>query len=171
MRKILIIGCSGAGKSTLSRKLGEKLAIPVIHLDQLWWREGWNHISREEFDEALEREMEKETWIMDGNFNRTLPVRVQHCDTVIFLDFPRYLCFLGIFQRILTTYGKVRPDMSPGCPERIDWDFLKFVWNFKNADRVENYERLEKDPPEKLIVLKNRREVHDFLASLDPACN
>lgn len=133
MERILIIGCGGAGKSTLARQLGEKLAIPVVHLDKLFWKPGWTERSDEEFDVLLEQELEKPRWIMDGNFNRTMPQRMGKCDAIIYLDFSRFACLRGVLKRVLTTYGKVRPDMGEGCPERIDFEFLKWVWNFKKT--------------------------------------
>ena len=136
MERILIIGCGGAGKSTLARQLGDKLNIPVVHLDKLFWKPGWVEMPKDEFDALLRQEMAKERWIMDGNFNRTLPERIARCDTMIYLDFSRFACLCGVIKRVLTTYGKVRPDMGDGCPERIDWEFLKWVWNFnKNANQ------------------------------------
>ncbi len=166
MERIVIIGSGGAGKSTLARHLGEKLRIPVVHLDQLWWRPGWQHISREEFDALLEVQTDKPRWIMDGNFDRTLPQRVAKCDTVIYLDFPRLTCLLGVAKRILTTYGKVRPDMGEGCPERLDWDFLKWVWGFNKAHRETYYRLLNEAEGVEIIVLKNRRMVKRFLSAL-----
>ena len=166
MERIMIIGCGGAGKSTLARQLGEKLNIPVVHLDKLFWHPGWVESSKEEIDEKIRIEMEKPQWIMDGNFNRTLPERLKCCDTVIYLDFSRVSCLLGVAKRIITTYGRVRPDMGEGCPERIDLDFLKWVWNF-NKNKRENYYRLLNEAEGvETIVLKNRRMVRRFLNSL-----
>ncbi len=166
MERIMIIGCGGAGKSTLARAMGEKLNIPVVHLDKLWWRPGWEHVSQEEFDALLGEAVQKEKWILDGNYNRTMPLRLPYCDTIIYLDFSRLACLLGVAKRILTTYGKVRPDMGPGCRERIDLDFLKWVWNFNKEHREKNYRLLRQAQGVQTIVLKNRRQVKRFLASL-----
>ena len=163
MQRILIIGCSGAGKSTLARKLGEKTGLPVVHLDALFWKPGWVESEREVFDARVLAELEKPAWIIDGNYARTLPVRLEKCDTVIYLDFPRWLCILGVLKRVLTTYGTVRPDMPEGCPERFDWEFLKWVWNFNRNNREKTWVQLEKLPAEKVMILKNRREVRKFL--------
>ena len=166
MERIMIIGCGGAGKSTLARQLGEKLNIPVVHLDKLFWKPGWVESAKEEIDAKIMEELSKPQWIMDGNYNRTLPRRLRYCDTVIYLDFSRFACLMGVAKRIITTYGKVRPDMGEGCPERFDLDFLKWVWNF-NKNHRERYYRLlnETDGIEK-IVLKNRRAVKKFLKSI-----
>lgn len=163
MQRVLIIGCSGAGKSTLARKLGEKTGLPVVHLDALFWKPGWVESEREVFDANVRSELEKTKWIIDGNYARTLPVRLERCDTVIYLDFPRWLCILGVLKRVLTTYGTVRPDMPEGCPERFDWEFLKWVWNFNRNNREKTYGQLVKLPADKVIILKNRREVRKFL--------
>ena len=118
---------------------------------------------REVFDAKVLAELEKPAWIIDGNYARTLPVRLEKCDGVIYLDFPRWLCILGVLKRVLTTYGTVRPDMPEGCPERFDWEFLKWVWNFNRNNREKTWAQLEKLPAEKVIILKNRREVRRFL--------
>ena len=167
MERILIIGCGGAGKSTLARQLGEKLNLPVVHLDKLYWKPSWVESSKEEIDEKIQQELEKPQWIMDGNFNRTIPHRIQYCDTVIYLDFSRTACLLGVLKRILTTYGKVRPDMGEGCPERFDLDFLKWVWNFNKKNRENYYRLLNETEGVETIVLKNRRMVRRFLQSLE----
>ena len=166
MQRILIIGCSGAGKSTLARKLGEKTGLPVVHLDALFWKPGWVESEREVFDARVLAELEKPAWIIDGNYARTLPVRLEKCDTVIYLDFPRWLCILGVLKRVLTTYGTVRPDMPEGCPERFDWEFLKWVWNFNCENRKKIYATLKAMLPEQLIILRSRREVKKFLNTL-----
>ena len=166
MERILIIGCGGAGKSTLARQLGEKTGLPVVHLDKLFWHPGWVASSKEEIDAKIHAELEKPRWIMDGNYNRTLPERVKYCDTIIYLDFSRMACLLGVLKRVITTYGKVRPDMGEGCPERFDPDFLKWVWNFNAKNRESNYKLLNETEHAETIVLKNRRMVKRFLKSI-----
>ena len=166
MERIIIIGCGGAGKSTLARQLGEKLGLPVVHLDKLFWKPGWVEMPGDEFDALLYQEMAKEKWIMDGNFNRTLPARIAHCDTIIYLDFSRFACLMGVLKRVITTYGTVRPDMGDGCPERFDWDFLKWVWDFNKNKREKYYRMLNEAEGKQTIVLKNRRMVKRFLDTL-----
>ena len=162
----MIIGCSGAGKSTLARALKEKLGLPIVHLDQLWWQEGWEHVTREEFDDRLNMALRMDRWIMDGNYSRTMEARLAKCDTIIYLDFNRWECLLGMLQRVLGNLGKVRPDMAAGCPERFDWDFVKWIWNFNKQNRVRNYTWIAKTKHAKSIVLKSRQEVNRFLQSL-----
>jgi adenylate kinase family enzyme len=166
MERIMIIGCGGSGKSTLARQLGEKLKLPVVHLDQLFWRPGWVSISKDEFDRVHEAALAEEKWIMDGNFDRTIPRRLERCDTVIYLDFSRFACLMGVLKRVLTTYGNVRPDMGEGCPERMDLDFLKWVWNFNKNKRERIYGLLKEAEGVQVIILKNRRMVKKFLSEL-----
>lgn len=166
MQRVMIIGCGGSGKSTLARQLGEKTGLPVVHLDKLFWKPGWVETPKDEFDAILRREIAKDQWIIDGNFNRTIPERLARCDTVIYLDFSRVACLLGVLKRVLTTYGTVRPDMGEGCPERIDFTFLKWVWNFNKNKRQRNYQLLEEATHAEVIVLKNRRQVKKFLQTV-----
>ena len=167
MKRVLIIGCGGAGKSTLARALGEKTGLPVVHLDSIFWLPGWVEMEKDAFDQRLREEMAKETWIMDGNFNRTMEERIAHCDTIIYLDFSRFACLRGVLKRVITTYGKVRPDMGEGCPERLDWEFLKWVWNFNKNKQERYYRMLNEAEGKETVVLKNRRMVKRFLRSVE----
>ena len=167
MERIIIIGCGGAGKSTLAQQLGKKLNIPVVHLDKIFWKPGWVETPPEEFDELHRRELARDQWIMDGNFNRTMPERIARCDTVIYLDFSRMACICGVVKRVLTTYGTVRPDMGEGCPERVDLEFLKWVWNYNRDKKERNYRLLNEAEHAQTIVLKNRRAVKRFLKAID----
>lgn len=166
MERVLIIGSSGAGKSTMAVALGEKTGLPVVHLDKLFWRENWQSVSKEEFDALLGMELEKPKWIIDGNYDRTLPMRMARCDTDIYLDYTRWQCMLGIAKRILTNYGKVRPDMGSGCPERFDWGFIKWVWNFNRDKRAKLYRQIQQAENINVIILKNRKEGKAFLQNL-----
>ena len=166
MKKIIVIGCSGSGKSTLSRKLSEITQIPVVHLDKLWWKPNWETVSRDEFDVRHRAAMEEPTWIMDGNFSRTLPERIDNCDTVIYLDFNRMTCIMGVLKRVFTGLGKVRPDMGEGCPERFDWRFLVWVWNFNKKNRAKTYQLLAEAQHAKVHILKNRKQVNQFLSNI-----
>lgn len=132
MRKILIIGCCGAGKSTLSKQLSQQLDLPLYHLDQLWWRPGWKHIERDEFDRQLHEILLRSAWIIDGNFLRTLPERLRYADTVIFLD---YSCKRCLWQTVKRFLFRNRQDKLPGCAEQLDVDFIRFVWNFRQTVR------------------------------------
>lgn len=167
MQRVMIIGCGGAGKSTLARQLGEKTGLPVVHLDQIFWSPGnWKHLSREEFDPLLMAEVEKEKWIIDGNYDRTLELRLAKADTVIYLDFSRWLCLTGWLKRVITNWGKTRPDMAPGCNEWFDPAFVQWLWKYNRENRQRNYDLIAKYPSARPVILKNRRQVRKFLESL-----
>ena len=167
MKRVLIIGCGGAGKSTLARKLGEKTGLPVIHLDQIWWAPGnWKHVEREEFDKRLTEEMEKAKWILDGNFNRTLEARLEKCDTVIYLDYPRLVCLKNWVGRVIKNWGHHRLDMAEGCNEWFDPEMAHWIWNFNKKNRAHYYTLLNKQAGKQIRILKSRREANVFLSSL-----
>ena len=167
MERIMIIGCGGAGKSTLARQLGEKLDLPVVHLDKIWWAPGnWQHATREEFDARLMREMEKPQWILDGNFNRTLEYRLEKCDTVIYLDLPRIVCLTSWLGRVIKNWGTARPDMAEGCNEWFDPEMAKWIWRFNKQNRKRYLQMLSGLEGKRVYILRNRREVKKFLETL-----
>ncbi|GAA0086680.1 DNA topology modulation protein [Clostridium sp. CTA-7] len=162
-KRIIIIGCGGSGKSTLARKLYEKTNLPIVHLDKLFWRKGWQSISREEFNKLLQIKLKEDKWIIDGNFDRTIEERLNRCDTVIFLDYPRRTCLISAIKRVISNYGKVRPDMGEGCPEKFDFEFLKWIWNFNKEHRDKYYQLLKEIENKKIYIFKNRKECNEFL--------
>ena len=164
-QRIMIVGCSGSGKSTLARKLAEATGLPLVHLDRLWWREGWQHISREEFDVLLRAEVEKNQWIIDGNFDRTIDIRLEKCDAVIFFDLPRMVCIMSVIKRVISSYGRTRPDMGSGCPERFDLSFLKWVWNFNRDKRGKCLSRIAASG-KTLYHIRSRKELPALIADL-----
>ena len=167
MERIIIIGCGGAGKSTLARKLGEKTGLPVVHLDQIFWAPGsWKHMGKEEFDEILLGEMEKPRWIMDGNYNRTIPRRIARCDTVIYLDFSTFACLRSWIGRVIKNWGTTRADMGPDCKEWFDPEMAGWIWRFNKTHRERYYRLLNEAEHAETIVLKNRRAVKKFLEQL-----
>ena len=128
MQKILVIGCSGAGKSTFARRLRDSTGLPLYYLDRLWHRPDRTHITREEFDRTLAEWLARPAWILDGNYSRTLPQRLEACDTVFFLDFPLEVCLAGVENR----RGAQRPDM-PWVEEELDAEFLQYILDFGQA--------------------------------------
>lgn len=116
--RILIIGSAGSGKSTFSEKLGELLSLPVIHLDQYFWKPHWQKTSDSEWEAVLEKLLQQEKWILEGQF-AFLERRMQAADTVIFLKLPLWLCLWRILKRRILYHNKVRPDRPAGCSEKI----------------------------------------------------
>jgi len=135
MRRVMILGPPGSGKSTLARRLGSLRGLPVFHLDRAWWRPGWIQAPMDEFSAEVSRIAALPTWVIDGNYTFEIGPRLQAADTMIYLDVPSWLCLARIVRRILTSRGTVRPDASPGCPERWDLAFLRFAWNWNRLRR------------------------------------
>ncbi|MCF6409907.1 DNA topology modulation protein [Pseudalkalibacillus salsuginis] len=164
MKRIAIVGCGGAGKSTLSKTLGNILGIEVIHLDRLNWNPGWVETPREELRNKQEKLVKKDSWIFDGNYGATMDVRLQAADTIVFLDIPRHICFYRVIKRRIIHHNKMRSDMGEGCPEKLDSEFLKYVWNFSKARRPQLLKSLEQFEKEKrVIILKSNKDVELFL--------
>lgn len=169
LERILIIGGNGCGKTTFAKKLSEKLGLPLIHLDILYWGDHWQPVAQEEFDQELLRELAQPEWIIDGNIARTLPLRLQYCDTVIYMDFSRIRCLLGAIKRVVENYGKSRPDMGGYCPERFDakkLGFLRSVWTSHAKNRERFYAMLNCANAIPIVVLRNRRQAEQFLRRL-----
>jgi adenylate kinase family enzyme len=167
MKKILVIGSGGAGKSTLSRQLGERLNLPVIHLDTHYWNAGWEPTPQDKWQQIVEHLMNQDTWIMDGNYSGTMNARLEAADTVIFLDMPRLLCLWRVFKRRWQYAGKTRPDMASDCPEQLNWEFLSWVWTYPSRRRSSILTRLATLPPDKtVIILRSPAEVRQFLRSV-----
>jgi adenylate kinase family enzyme len=167
VKKVAVIGCGGAGKSTLSRVLSEELNIPVYHLDRLYWKPGWIPTENDEWEDILRDLISKEEWILDGNFSRTLDIRIKNADTVIFLNMPMYLCLYRIIKRRFMYIGKTRPDMNEGCPEKIDLDFVKWVCGYNKNQKSRILDKLDMISKEKnVIILNSSSEVSSFILNL-----
>lgn len=166
MERILVIGGNGSGKTTFSIQLAEKLNLPLVHLDRLYWKDHWAHTSEDEFDALLLAELERPQWVIDGNFNRTLPLRLQYCDTVIYFDFSSPQCLWGVVSRVLKNYGKSRPDMGGYCPDHFDFPFLKDVWTFNKRLRQRYYSLLDAAESVHVVIVKSRKAAYRYLESL-----
>jgi adenylate kinase family enzyme len=164
LKRVAIIGSGGSGKSTLARKLGEILQINVYHLDALFWRSGWVGTSKEEQRSVQENLVGQEKWIMDGNYGGTIDIRLNHADTIIFLDIPRITCLIRVIKRRIQYRKSPRPDMGEGCNERLDAEFVKWVWNYPKVKKPAIVEKLALLSNRKeVIILSSTRAVNDFL--------
>ena len=163
MKKIIVIGCPGSGKSYFSKKLKDVLNYPIYHLDLIWNKPDKTTISREEFDTILNKIFLEDCWIMDGNYQRTLEMRIKACDTIILLDFDLEVSLDGATNRV----GQVRDDM-PWQEESLNEEFKNKILNFRNEKLPEIYELLDKYKDEKMIlVFKNREESNKYLDSFN----
>ena len=161
MLKVIVIGCPGAGKSTFARKLSNKTGIPLHYLDMLWHKPNRTNISREAFDTQLSKIIQTDTWIIDGNYQRTLEARLKECDTVFLLDLPLEACLLGAESRI----GKSREDL-PWIETEFDEEFRHWIIDFPKTQLPEIYELLRKYQNNRnIIIFRSRKEADDYLNS------
>jgi adenylate kinase family enzyme len=169
MQRVLVIGSGGAGKSTLAARLGERLGLPVVHLDALYWRAGWVATPDDEWARRVAALAAGDAWVMDGNYGGTLDARLAACDTVVFLDLPRRLCAWRVVRRAIRFYGRTRPDMAPDCPERFSLAFLRWVWDYPRSRRPGVLRKLAAlDQGQRVVVLRSAAAVERFAAGRTP---
>lgn len=166
MRRVLVIGSGGSGKSTVAARLGELLELEVNHLDKFYWRSGWIEPARDEWIKTVTELIEKDSWVIDGNYSHTLELRLRKCDTIVFLDLPRVLCLWRIMKRYFLYRDGTRPDMAEGCREKFNFEFVSWVWNYPRRSRPKVIKLLREHADGKQIFwLRSRNEVKKFLAS------
>ena len=164
--RILVIGSPGSGKTTFSLELSKILGVGVTHLDRLFWRDNWVNVSNDEFDSQLSAVLESDSWIIDGNYSRTLDMRLERCDTVFFLDYPAAVSLSGYFCRLLKYRGRSRADMGGYCPERPDFEFMRYILKFNGTHRKELYNKLKSMRGRDVFIFHSRRESARFLDKL-----
>ena len=159
MRRVLVIGCPGAGKSTLTRALAETLGLPAVYLDRLWWKSGWINRTRAEFDARLDAALAGDAWVMDGNYLRTLELRLRAADTIFLLDYPTGVCLEGARARI----GTKREDL-PWVEDEFDPEFRQWIEDF-SRDQLPEIRRLLEQYGEgrEVHVFHSRAEADDWL--------
>ena len=162
MHKIIVIGCPGSGKTTFSKKLSQITALPLYHLDAIWHKPDKTHIAREEFDQRISEIFSTDSWIIDGNYTRTIEMRLKECDTAFLFDLPTEICIQGAIKRL----GEKRYDL-PWIEKELDPEFEGFIRDFASESLPKIYGILEKYKDKKqIIVFKSHEEADAFLAAL-----
>jgi adenylate kinase family enzyme len=162
MRRVLTLGCPGAGKSTLGQRLAQARGLKLFHLDQLYWHPGWIETNKEEWRDQLSELLGREEWIIDGNYGNTLPLRLASADTAIFLDFSRWVCLSRTLRRVIRWRGRTRADMPHGCPERFDWDLLRYIWTFRISQRPRILRELDSFAG-RVVILRTADAADNFI--------
>ncbi len=162
MKKAIIIGCPGSGKTTFAEKLNTITEIPLYYLDAIWHKPDKTHIPREEFDERIKEIFQTDEWIIDGNYSRTIEMRLRECDTVFLFDLPAEVCLQGATDRI----GKGRYDL-PWLETELDSEFEKFIKEFPVTTLPKIYDLLKKYKEEKQIVIfKSREDADNYIQKM-----
>lgn len=170
MNRVMIVGQPGAGKSWLAKQIGARTGLPVMHMDTIFFKEGWTLRERSERIEMARQVEAGDAWIFEGGMPATYDNRLDRADTLIVLEFPLLLRMWRVFWRTVKYYGRTRPDVPEGCPERFNYGFWKWIWDTRKSARIRNRQLIETAGPEKhVFVLRNRREMARFLQGLDSA--
>lgn len=161
MKRILVIGCPGSGKSTFARKLRDKLGLPLYPQDMIWHKPDKTNVTREEFDAELQRILQLDEWIIDGNYSRTLEVRLDSCDFVFLFDLPTELCIAGVEARI----GTKREDM-PWVEEEFDPEFYQHILTFSQEKLPKIYESINARPSLDKATFRSREEADAYIENM-----
>jgi adenylate kinase family enzyme len=163
VKRVAIVGTPGAGKSTLAREIGERLGVPVIHLDQHRFLPGWKRKPEDEWHRLADELLAGDRWVMDGAFE--METAVARADTIVFLDFPRWRGYVGSFKRLALAYlGRVAPDFASGCEDKLDKDFwrlLQTIHRYPNDQRRDVAAQVERRRADgaNVVVGRSRREL------------
>lgn len=161
---MLVVGNAGSGKSVLARSIGVTYQLPVVHLDRLYWQPGWVAPESEAWTARVTELAAKECWVIDGNYQKTLLLRLARAELVIYLDMPRWLCL----WRVLCRHGKKRPDLQEVLEEKFDRELLRFLWQVWcfPKERGKRLWAMLENSGVMVVRLRSRRQVRAFLAAL-----
>lgn len=159
MKRIIIIGSPGAGKSTFARMLRDKTGFRLVYLDMIWHLPDRTTITKDEFDKKLIEILETDSWIIDGNYGRTIEIRLKYCDTVFLLDYPLDVCLAGAKERV----GKQREEI-PWVEEELDEEFRQWIIDFPKTKLPQIYDLLEQYGEGKEIhIFHSRDDANKYL--------
>ena len=161
--RVLVIGSAGSGKTTLSKWLSKILSLPIIHMDRHYWADNWCEPEDEVWEEKVREFCATDEWIMDGNYTKTMSLRLRFSTTVIFLDMPRWKCLLRVIvRRFRLFHNKKRDDIPANCNERMNLAFYRWIWNYPKRSRTEVLSLIEKFEGN-VHHLKSSQDVKKFM--------
>lgn len=164
--RISIIGGSGTGKTTLANILSEKYNIPVTHIDGIHHLKNWEIRDKDERDKIILDIIKRKKWIIDGTYKDTLKQRLEKSDLIIWLDYSTMTQLKGILKRFFKNPGKEKPEI-PGCKERLNWKFFKYVLNYNKKKRHYIVDALNDINKNKVITFKKQKDLNNWLNELN----
>lgn len=160
MNRIAVIGIQGAGKSTFANKLGKLLNREVIYLDKEYHLPNWQKKYTSDGWINFQKDIvSKKSWIIDGNYKSTLDLRLEAADTIIFFDFPKWLCIYRSVKRGLST--KAAFDKPEGMKEQISLNLIKYILTYNRNEILEKLRHYEKT--KKIFIFRNNKDVENYL--------
>ena len=158
MQRVAVVGSGGAGKSALARQIGAITGLPVIHLDHHYWGPGWVPTPNAIWVEHQRALLEGPRWVVNGNYGGTLELR---------RDPRRHHRVPGPAPAGLPVTrdapGAVPILQAEGCPQKVDREFLRWIWAFPKDTRPKVLCILGRHAPTTDIVhLRSRAEVRWF---------
>lgn len=163
----MVMGCSGGGKSTLTQTLAQITGLRAIHIDFFFWKPNWVERSKPEVMELVLNELKTDGWVFDGNHSSSHAARLEHADMIIWVDISRWRCIFNVIMRLWAYRGSHRPTITEGCNERIEWEFLKYIWNFNRVrgPKIAKLFETVKDSKQ-TIRLRNYADVNAFVEEM-----
>lgn len=166
-RRVLVLGSSGSGKTHLAVRLGEALGLDIIHLDAHFWRPDSKPSADEEWRESVSKLSQRESWIMDGTYERSLDLRVPRADAIIMLECPPDRCLDRVKKRQQSSKNQARPDLPDGYVEQLDENHTTYVKHYPEVTRPAVLASIERYRPDALVVTLAAPEAIDpFLTEL-----
>jgi adenylate kinase family enzyme len=168
MKRVVVVGSPGSGKSTFSKMLREKTGIPIIHLDYHHLQSSHNYpVDTKAWNLKVSELIKPDEWIVDGNYGATYPERFAAADTIVFFDIPRRVCLYRILKRYIYYQNRKRDEMPEDWVERLDSEFLKYVWRFNKQSKPKIVDQIKNNKNDNVMIFKKSKQAEDYINKLE----